>query len=298
MKKSTIIILVLLLIIASAALVFIIPFLKERKKDPYATLVKPRIEKMEMLIKDMSKEKTTMDMKMLIDNPAPVGFTADSLNYKMYIGKVEVMKSSYPKTVKLEGSDSTWIKLPVTVFNKKLINTLKALENKKVDSVDYTMKALVYANIPFKDGPLNLEFSRKAPVFIIPKIKLKDVKLKKVGLNESKAIFTAEIINPNPIPFKYKETSYKVKIDNDKLMEGKMDQAVIIPKYGKEEIEMPVEVSLKEAGETVFKMLTDPKDVDYKFTLNTILISETNMIKDSKLLLEDEGKLKELIKNK
>jgi LEA14-like dessication related protein len=296
MKKSTVVVLILLIIILAVVLVFIIPWLKERKEDPYATLVKPRIESMSMLIKEMNKERTTMDMRILIDNPAPVGLTIDSLSYKMYIGEAEVMKSSYPKEVKLEGSDSSWISLPVTIYNEKLIKTLKDLEEKKVDSIDYTVKSLVYANIPLKDDPIELEFSKKGPVFIIPRMKVKGVKIKKFGLNESKAIFTAEVENPNPIPFQYKQTSYKVKIDKDKLMEGKMDQPIIIPKYGKEEIEMPVEVSLKETGETIFKMLVKPGDVDYKFSFETTLIAESNMLKESKLFLEDEGKLKELLK--
>ena len=66
MKKSTIIILVILVLIISVVLVVVVPWLKERKKDPYATMLKPRVEAMAMMIKEMNMEKTTMDMNILI----------------------------------------------------------------------------------------------------------------------------------------------------------------------------------------------------------------------------------------
>jgi LEA14-like dessication related protein len=298
MKKGLIILIIIILVVAGLVLYIVLPGLLQKKKDPYATLIKPRIEQMAIIIKELDKEKTTMDMKVLVDNPSPIGFSLDSLSYKLFIGGTEVMKSSYPKAIKLEGNDSTWITLPVTVFNKKLVNELKELEKKKIDSVQYRIKSQVYANIPFKDGPINLDYAIKAPAFVIPKVKVKGVEVKKIGLKESKAVFKAEIDNPNPIPFEYKNTTYKVKIDKDKLMEGKIDTAVIIPKYSKKVLDFPVEISLKETGETIFKMLLKPKDVDYYFNFKTTLISKSNMLKDSKMFIEDEGKLKELIKNK
>jgi LEA14-like dessication related protein len=298
MKKGLIVFIIIILILSGIVLYIVLPGLLQKKKDPFATVIKPRIEAMNILIKELDKEKTTMDMKLLVDNPSPIGISLDSLSYQFYIGDTEVMESSYPKGIKMKGNDSTWITLPVTVFNKKLVKKLKGLEEKKIDSVEYRMKSKVYANIPFKDGPLNLDYAIKAPAFVIPKMKVKGLEIKKFGLKESKAIFKTEIENPNPIPFEFKNTSYKVKIDKDKLLEGKIDTAVIIPRYSKKILDFPVEVSLSEAGEAVFRLLVKPSDTDYYFSFKTKLISKSNMLRDSKLFLEDEGKLKDLIKNK
>jgi LEA14-like dessication related protein len=74
-----------------------------------------------------------MDEKLLIHNPLLFNFTADSLQYKLFIGDVEVIKSTYTKSLLIRKWNSTWIDLPVTINNEKLLATLDKADQQGKD---------------------------------------------------------------------------------------------------------------------------------------------------------------------
>ncbi|HYG39325.1 MAG TPA: LEA type 2 family protein [Cytophagales bacterium] len=296
MGKSALLLLIFL--IGVVVLIFFgINWYKEQKKDPYTTFIKPRVELANFQIKTMTRQKTEMNMNMLIDNPSPIGFKINNLKYKIYIVDTEVMKSTYSKAIKLEGNDSSLISLPVTVYNEKLIRKLEELENKNLDSVNYKIKGQFFTNIPFLKGePIDFEMEKRLPLYKIPKAKFEKLKIEKLGLNNTKVIIQTKIENPNVFPFKFKETIFKVNIDKDELMKGNIDTVVNIPAKGKVDLNLPAEISIKEVGETAFEMLLKPGDVDYSFYLETKLVSEDNSLKNSLITMEGQGKLQDLTK--
>lgn len=296
MRKSALLLLIFL--IGVVVLIFFgINWYKEQKKDPYTTFIKPRVELANFQIKTMTRQKTEMNMNMLIDNPSPIGFKINNLEYKIYIVDSEIMKSTYSKAVKLEGNDSSLISLPVTVYNEKLIKKLEELENRNLDSVNYKIKGQFFTNIPFLKGePIDFEMEKRLPLYKIPKAKFEKLKIEKLGLNNTKVIIQTKIENPNVFPFKFKETIFKVNIDKDELMKGSIDTVVNIPAKGKVDLNLPAEISIKEVGETAFEMLLKPGDVDYSFYLETKLVSEDNSLKNSLITMEGQGKLQDLTK--
>ncbi len=95
--------------------------------------------------------------------------------------------------------------------NEKLTNVLKKLENKKADSTDYKIEG--NANISFlifKNKPYQFSFSKRLPLYIIPKLTVEKISFKKVGLKHSEIVLSVQIENPNVFPYNFKQTSYKI----------------------------------------------------------------------------------------
>lgn len=287
-----------LAVVLLGAGIFVFRWYNRAKDDPYATFIKPRLEMSAFRIKDISKEKVKADMMVLIDNAAPVGFKADSLSYQILIAGTEVMKSTYPKPVHLKANDSSTITLPITIDNQKLTSRLKELENQGLDKVEYTLKAQVYTDLPFlNDKPLDLEFSKVMPLYQIPKVKLLDTDLSKLGLNETRIRLTTEITNPNVFAYRFRETSFRVTLDGKEFAEGKIDSTVTIPANGKAVLELPMEVTLKEGLKAGFNMVTKPDEVDYGFTFRTKLVDKNkdNSLHNSRMVMTSQGKLSDII---
>lgn len=289
--------LVLVVVLAGAGF-FVYRWYNRAKDDPYKTFIKPRVEMGAFRITSLSKEETKATMQVLIDNAAPVGFKADSLSYQIYMAGTEVMRSSYPKPVRLEANDSSMISLPVTIDNRKMLRKLKEIKDQGTDSVEYTMKAQVYTDLPFlNDKPLNLSFSKKMPAYIVPEARLVGTDLGKLGLNETRLTAKVEITNPNVFAYRFKETSYRINLDGKEFAEGRLDKAVHIPAKGKAVLDLPMEVTLKEGLKAGVKMLTKPEEVDYSFTFRTKLVDEkgNNTFQDSRMVMTGRGKLREMI---
>ncbi len=295
MKKIGLLVLVLLV---AGAGVFAYRWYNRSKDDPYKTFIKPRVEMSSFQITNLTKEQTTATMKVLIDNAAPVGFKADSLTYQIYMAGAEVMRSTYPKPVQLKANDSSVISLPVTIDNEKMLAKLKEFKNEGTDSVEYTMKAQVYTDLPFlKDKPLNLTFSKKMPAYIIPDVKLVDTDLNKLGLNETKMTAKVEIKNHNAMPFRIKQTTYRINLEGKEFAEGRIDTMINIPANGKTVLELPMQVTLKEGIKAGVKMLTKPEEVDYSFSFRTRLVDAkgNNTFENSRMVMTGQGKMSELV---
>ena len=269
------------------------------KKDPEATFIKPRLEMGAMQITNMDKQKTQGTMSVLVDNPTPIGFKADSLAYQFFIAGEKVMESTYAKPIELEANDSSMITLPVTIRNQDMVRTLKSLENKGVDSTDYTMKTQMFTSLPFlKDRPLDFEITKKLPLYRIPEVKLLDADLDKLGLNQTKFTVKMEITNDNVFAYRFRDMYYKMTLNGEEFTEGSVPQVINIPAQGKATVDVPVEIKPGEAIQTGVRLLDKSKENTYTFEFQAKIVDQDNdkTFKDSKIRLQSSGDLRQLLR--
>ncbi len=269
------------------------------QQDPNATFIKPRLVMGGIQIKNMDKERIEADVSVLIDNPAPIGLKADSLSYRLFIGGTEVMRSTYAKSIKLAANDSSQITLPVTIANERLVKTLKSLEQRGVDSTDYTVKARLYADVPLlRNQPLDIEISRKLPLFRLPEAKIIDTDLDKLGLNQTKMTVKAEITNRNVFAFVLRDTRFRLTLNGEEFTEGAVPGVINIPARGKAVVELPVELQLRKAVAAGFRLLSKNKPNPYSFVLQTRLVDSGGgkTFQNSRIRLQNSGDLREIMR--
>lgn len=223
-------------------------FQQRKKIDEGATFIVPRIKGTVVTVSGFTKEKTTLELKFMVDNPAPVGVTVDSMTYIVFIGEKEVMRDSYSKSNTLKANDSSLIAFPLVVNNKRLEKQLKELRNKGIDSVEYRVNFNFYTQIPFMKGKaIPYVYSKYAPLYMIPETELSKIKIEKAGIKNAKLLLTLKMINPNVFPYKFKNSRYKFQLDDEQVAEGVFKQLVVIPSKGENEFIVPVELKTVKA---------------------------------------------------
>ena len=152
---------------------------KATEGKPLSAFREPKVDLYGFFIKSVNFQRTVADVQILVENTSPIGLDADSLQYEVYIEGTEVTRGSYNQPIRLKASDTTLITLPVTIDNQRLLRILRDLEGER-DSADYTLKAKVFTDLPLlKDKPLQIKFTRKMPVYIIPELKMLEEQLRK-----------------------------------------------------------------------------------------------------------------------
>src|SRR5207302_390132 len=104
-------------------------------------------------------------------NKMPFTFSADNIDYKVFIDDVEVMKSRYERSISLPGDDSAWVSFPVTVFYKDLVSVLKKNERQKNDSVIYRIESSFDTKLIVKKR-FDVKIERRLPLIYIPEVKI------------------------------------------------------------------------------------------------------------------------------
>jgi LEA14-like dessication related protein len=266
-----------------------------RKNETYPTFFKPRIELIHYKVKKLTHDSIDMDMELLINNPLPIGIKMDSLRYKIYIGGVEVIKSKHPKSIVLRGNESSSITLPVIIKKEQLTGTLKKLQNKNIDSTEYKISGSADVSILiFKNHSYHFNYSKILPVFVIPRVKVVNYKIEKLGLKHSRLLLNVQIENDNGFPYAFKETSYNIEMDHDHLASGKIDSTINVIANGRTMVNIPVDLSLAEALETKYDSWFHSSTTKYYVLFKAKIVSENNSIEDSRLIMEAKGTLKDL----
>jgi len=265
-----------------------------RDEDPNKSFLLPRIEFAQTEIISLTAEKAEMISTILIKNQVPLTFRADSLHYKIFIDNVEVMRDTYKKSIVLNGNDSSLISFPVTVFNNDLISVLKRNEKEKNDSVEYRLEASLYTDLGIRKK-VNINIKKKLPLVYIPEVSIEHIKVD--SLNFSRAVITlvTQVKNKNIFSIKVKNVSYEFAVEGNEWVKGVMPGLTSIEKQGVSELHVPVRISLKETGKTLFDILKRGDKVNYKFNLAFNIESDSKMIKNSKVMIKNTGIAKSLI---
>ncbi len=293
MKK--ILLILLFLFIAIIASFFIWRYVKYlRDPDPNKTFLLPRLELSLVEITSLTAEKTEMTAKILIKNQMPLSFTADSLQYMIFINDIEVMKSRYKKTITLKSNDSNWISLPITVFNHDLISVLKTNEENNIDSVEYRLHASFYTYIVFRKK-INVDIKRLLPLVHILEVKAEHIKIDSLNFSRAATQLLISIKNQNVFPLKAKDIAYEFSIESNKWIKGIIPGLMDIKATSVAELQIPIRISFKEVSKTLFDLLKKGNNVNYKLRLIFRIESENNMMKNSKVILESSGSVKSLM---
>jgi len=102
--------------------------------------------------------------------------------------------------------------------------------------------------------------------------------------------------NPNVFALKAKNIAYDLSIENNKWVKGFIPSLTDIPARGTAEFTIPVTLSYKEVGNTMFDMLKKNNPIDYKLRLSFRVEGGNSMVKDSKVILESDGSAKSVMK--
>ena len=265
-----------------------------RDKDANKTFLLPRLEFSMIEINSLTKEKTKMTSKLLIKNQLPFSFTIDSLQYGFFIEGNEVMKDTYKKSLVLKGNDSSWITMPVTIYNQELIAILKKSKEKKLDSVEYRMQASFYSDIPFRKK-FNIDIKRMLPLIFIPEVNIEHIKIDSLNFSRAVIQLSTKIKNPNVFSLKAKNITYEFSIEDNEWVKGTIPGLTDIKATNETELKIPVKLSFKEVTKTLYDLLRKGKNVNYKLHLILQIESDINMVKNSKVILESSGSVKSIL---
>ena len=260
------------------------------------TFIKPEIELSSIEINSIEDGTYYLQLEILIDNKMPISFGVDTLRYKILMEEALVAESTYPDGVSVAASDSSVVSLPVTLYQEKIDQVLQRVEqNPSNDSLNLQFNAELFTDIPFKDDPIDLSFSKKIYFVRQPQIVVKNVKVEKFGFDQSEVEMMIQVNNPNDLAFSFRQTDYEFSVDNESIANGRIQRATSVPAKDSTTFVVPFNVNLDEVGENVFNLLFKPKETGYEFSLSTSIQSDKAILNNSTLRISRSGKLEELI---
>lgn len=263
--------------------------------SPYRTMFVPRMELARFEITTMTTDKADMIGRVLIHNPLPINLRADTLSYKIFIGGVEVIKSTYDKSINIARWDSSWIELSVTTYTDKLFSTLKQAEKTGKDSIEYKVETSFGTKLLFKKE-FNLQIAKVLPVFYIPEIQLDKIQYDSLRPEGVNLYFPMTIINKNKMEFKFEDLTYKIKLADNKWVSGTKPGIIRVKETDSSDLNLSLHISFKEIGKSILPLIVKGGATDFDIQLTLKMVSESNALQNSVILLNKKGVVHEIVR--
>jgi len=264
-------------------------------KDPNKTFLLPRLELSELEITSLTSQKTEMMVKVDIKNQLPLSFTVDSLQYRILINGIEILKNQYKKSISLKRNTSSIITLPITIFNDSISSVMKGNEQENIDSVEFHFQGSFFTHIIFIEH-FNVDIKKLVHKISVPEVKTEHVEIDSLNFSRAVVQLLVSINNKNVFPFKADSIAYEVSIEDNQWIKGIIPGFIDIQAKSITDLTIPITISFKEVAKTLFDLLTKGNKVRYNLHLTFRIESDNNMIDKSKVILESEGSVKSLMK--
>ncbi|MFP4090758.1 MAG: LEA type 2 family protein [Cyclobacteriaceae bacterium] len=259
------------------------------------TFLLPELKVASIQIKSFEEKGIDLELALVIDNKMPISLQLDSVSYRIELEDKQIVESTYPDSISLEASDSSTISLPVTVQPDSIIQGIENANQENKDSLRLEVHTTFLTNLPVAQGPHDLSLNSRIPFIRKPDIVVENVRLEKLGLNQSNVDIKIRVINPNKIPFAIENTVFQFNVNKDELVSGDFRERTELAAEDTATFTIPVKIDVGQVGETAFNLLFNPGNTNYTFSMNTRLESDVDMIDNSSVVVRNNGKLRELI---
>ncbi|HLL96573.1 MAG TPA: LEA type 2 family protein [Spirosoma sp.] len=264
---------------------------------PHDNTLKPRLEMSNMTITNIDDDKIDMTVRMLIDNPLPVGFKAKGLNYTVLIANTPVVEDRYEKAIEIKSGDSTFVTLPMTVRIKKLLTVLGTLDKKDIDSTTYTVRSTFDLDVPILgDRTFKSTIEKRLPTYYLPKIKVDDIDFGAIGLKRTDVAAKINVTNKNKFPFSFTDTHYSILIDGKQIAEGDQPEPILIRAQATTPVVFPVTMKPGQLLSLMPKALFDKGNTPYVVNMSCKIVDKDNSaaFSNSKMTTQIKGTLADL----
>ena len=102
--------------------------------------------------------------------------------------------------------------------------------------------------------------------------------------------------NRNKIAFQFKDLKYKFSLANSPWVYGMKWGVIDIKKQDSTELILPLRISFTDVFKSIGPLIRKGGKTDYKVGLDLKLVSASNSLKNSKVIVKDEGTVHEIIR--
>lgn len=189
---------------------------------------------------DKSSARVSHVIKMVNDND--VSLHIDSMYYKLYLDGDEYAEGKTTEGFTIKANDTTDINL---AYPFKLREFIKKYQNSPKDSAFHHIVFDFYVDIwRFKSVHIPYTYDKSLPLFKMPTAEIKDVKLAKFGLKESRLQAQVVLHNPSDIMYDTYSMRYKLNIAGEEVAKGDIQKDEILRRESSLFLSLPIKISI------------------------------------------------------
>ncbi|MCU7890537.1 MAG: LEA type 2 family protein [Candidatus Thiodiazotropha sp. (ex Ustalcina ferruginea)] len=223
-----------------------------------------------------------------VTNPNPVGIDLAGLDYDLKLLGNSFVKGEQPMALSVAANGTSQVELPMRLGFRQLMSSYQKLQH--ASQAAYQLDLGLGFNIPVL-GKMKLPVSYQGefPIPKIPDIKVKNLDIQKLTLNNAKLLLQIEVENPNNFSLLLDQLSYNLKLNGFNIGNGLLSQSVDIKQDGRGVINLPLSVDIMQAGLGLYSALLGNDGLKYELNGSMAATSSNSILSDIRIPLNEQG---------
>ena len=222
----------------------------------------PTLRFKSMQVQSLDFQKVTLDFAFELDNPNNVGFTLDSLDYRLALDGKKLFEGNQDKGIKVAANGKHPVNLPFTIRFADFTQALSALFSSKQE-LPYALGVGFGLSTPIGPVRLPADVDGTVPLPKLPQIQMGHVALRNLSLTGAEIHFDVRVKNPGKFPVKLQGLGYGVELAGVSVSDGR----VAVPEIAAAQtvpLSIPVRLSFLNLGAAVVQAVRSKK-LPYRF---------------------------------
>lgn len=254
----------------------------------HAGAIRPTAKLVNMQLASIDFKQADLLFDFAVENRNPVPVYLSGMNYDLKIENQSLVSGVTAQSIEVKADATSHVQLPVSLKFDDLKKLPKAMRGE--DSLVYQLETSFNFNFPVI-GNFAIPVSKQGeiPVPRLPGIRIKDVKIKNLGLTAAELVALVEVNNPNAFTLALSSFDYRLKLNRQSWGQGSLNQAVSIPEKGSGVIELPLKLNLMSMGASAYNVLVNKRPLEYQLTGGMTVNTGLSMLNNYKMPLDIKG---------
>ncbi len=255
----------------------------------HAETIKPTAELTGARLASIDFQQADLLFDLAIDNRNPVAIDLAGLHYDLKIEDHSLLSGVTAEGLEIKAASTSAVQLPVTLKFDDLRKLPGELWSQ--DRFSYQLDTRFVVDLPIIGNyAIPVSKTGELPVPKLPKVSIKSIQVKKLGLSAAELVAQVEIDNPNAFDLSFSQLDYQLKVNQQAWGQGMLRQGGSIPQKSSGTVEIPVKLDLMSMGHTAYKMLSNREPFEYRLTGDITLDTGIELLRNYTMPLDISGK--------
>lgn len=251
---------------------------------------KPTAKIDNITLQNLNLEAADLLMNIEIANPNQVDIKLAGFDYELELADNSFLKGNEGSELDIPANSTGMLKFPLTLNYQDIYKTYQNLKDK--DEINYTIHLGLDVNLPVL-GAVRVPISKsdKLPTLKRPSVRLSNLKLNNFSLTNATFNLELRVDNPNQWTLNLNDMDYNLVVNNTKWAVGEISEKVAIKSNNTSIIQIPFALNYLDVGSSVFSMIKNNSDFEYKLTGNADVGSSIKFLENFSFPFEKSGRV-------
>ena len=255
----------------------------------HAETITPTARLVDARLAGIDFQQVDLVFDLAVENQNPVAIKLAGLNYDFKVENHSLLSGVTAQGVEIKPAATSTVELPLSLK----FDDLRKLPGElwQQDRFEYQLNTKFVVDLPIVGNyAIPVTKTGELPVPKIPKISIKDIQIKKMGLKAAELLARVEIDNPNAFDLSFSHLDYQLSVNQQQWGQGSIRQGGSIPQKGRATIDIPVQLDMMSMGQTAYTMLSNNQPLEYRLKGDITLDTGIELLRNYKMPLDISGK--------